>query len=148
MTLTQAKLAEILGVSQSAISQCSKRGMPTTSVAEARAWRDENLNPCKTKSPPLPPRPPHLAELLAQAEARLAVGDPVADRLPDLRAALRLLPAADRSAVKMSIELWDRLTERVSHATGDCPFKELSDAEAEDVGEFWFAAAAGEVFAP
>ena len=47
---TQSAIARALGVAKSRISALKSQGMPTHSIAAARAWREENLNPARIKS--------------------------------------------------------------------------------------------------
>lgn len=42
--LTQARLAQALGISQPRVASLHAAGMPTTSVAAAQAWRSANLD--------------------------------------------------------------------------------------------------------
>lgn len=44
-TMTMTGLGEALGLSKGQISKLAAKGMPTDSVAAARAWRAENLHP-------------------------------------------------------------------------------------------------------
>ncbi|RUQ37414.1 MAG: hypothetical protein EKK71_04335 [Candidatus Competibacteraceae bacterium] len=152
MKLTQSRLAEALFISQSAVSQLAKQGMPTNSVEAARAWRAANLAPARVKTDPnlvrLGSGPPQLAALLQEAEAHLDVGADLAPLLPDLRAALRRVPADQRAAVAMSADLWQVLTEHIAHAFEDCPSEDLEDSAAQEIGNFWYSMAAGEPWTP
>ncbi len=139
MSITQIQLAAALGISQPAVSQCVKQGMPTHSVEAARHWRECNLDPARTKPAP---RPPTLAAMLRKAEALLEAGESVAPLLPRIREALRQVPANQRADIAMSMGLWDALTASVGSADP------LTMAEGEGMGAFWFAIAAGEVIAP
>lgn len=49
--LNQASLAKALGVSEATISKDKNRGMPVSSLAEARAWRSDHLDPAHMKAP-------------------------------------------------------------------------------------------------
>ncbi len=145
MPLTQIQLAAALGLSQSAISQLAKQGMPTHSIESARTWREANLNPARTKfSPGLP----SLLGLLQEAEARISAGEDIAPLLPTLRRALRQVPAAQRADIAMSERLWDALTASVGSAFGRETAESPTMVEGEGMGAFWFAVAAGEVIAP
>lgn len=46
--LTQKRLGELLGISQSRVAQLHARGMPTQTVDAARAWREANLDPVQS----------------------------------------------------------------------------------------------------
>ena len=45
----QTHLAELLGLSKGTVSQQVARGMPTTSVEAAQAWRQQNIDPARRK---------------------------------------------------------------------------------------------------
>lgn len=45
----QTHLAELLGLSKGTVSAQAARGMPTTSVEAAQAWRQENIDPARKK---------------------------------------------------------------------------------------------------
>ncbi len=145
MPLTQIQLAAALGLSQSAISQLAKQGMPTDSVEAARQWRECNLHPGRAKPAP---RAPSWRALLEEAAALLDVGGDIGPLLPDLRCALKQVPANQRAAVGMSERLWDALTASVGSAFERETPESLTTAEAEGMGAFWFSAAAGEVIMP
>ncbi len=145
MSLTQIQLATALGLSQAAISQSVAKGMPTHSIEAARAWREANLDPARAK--PVP-RPPTLAALLRSAEALLEAGEGVAPLLPRIREALRKVPADQRAAVTMSEDLWDSLTAPIGHAFKPERGAALTQAEADEMGGFWYAMAAGEPWMP
>ena len=145
MPLTQIQLAAALGLSQPAVSQCVKQGMPTHSVEAARHWRECNLHPARAKPAP---QAPSLSALLEEAEALLDVGGDIGPLLPDLRRVLHEVPAEQRTAVGMSERLWDALTASVGSAFGRETAESLTMAGGEGMGAFWFAVAAGEVIAP
>lgn len=144
MRLTQLQLAAALGISQPAVSQLVAQGMPAASIEAAQAWRKANLNPARAKFPPEPPR---LLGLLQDAEARIAAGEDIAPLLPALRRALRQVPADQRANVAMSVALWDALTNPIG-STIERETATLTTAEAEEMGVFWYALAAGEPWTP
>ena len=145
MSLTQIQLAAALGLSQAAISQSVAKGMPTHSIEAARAWRETHLHPGRAKPAP---RAPTLAALLRKAEALLEAGEGVAPLLPRIREALRQVPADQRAAVAMSEGLWDSLTAPIGHAFKPERGAALTQAEADEMGAFWYAMAAGEPWMP
>ena len=55
--LSQAMLARRLGISPAAVTKAKAQGMPTSSVAAARAWRRAHLDPAHTKPEPGAPPP-------------------------------------------------------------------------------------------
>ena len=145
MSLTQIQLAAALGLSQAAISQSVAKGMPTHSIAAARAWRETHLHPGRAKPAP---RAPSLSALLEEAEALLDVGGDIGPLMPDLRLALRQVPDDPRAAVAMSEGLWDSLTAPIGHAFKPERGAALTPAEADEMGGFWYAMAAGEPWMP
>ena len=145
MSLTQIQLAAALGLSQAAISQSVAKGMPTHSIEAARAWRETHLHPGRAKPAP---RAPSLSALLEEAEALLDVGGDIGPLMPDLRLALRQVPDDQRAAVAMSEGLWDSLTAPIGHAFKPERGAALTQAEADEMGAFWFAVAAGESWMP
>ena len=145
MSLTQIQLAAALGLSQAAISQSVAKGMPTHSIEAARAWRETHLHPCRAKPAP---RAPSLSALLEEAEALLDVGGDIGPLMPDLRLALRQVPADQRAAVAMSKDLWDSLTAPIGHAFKPERGAALTQGEVDEMGGFWYAMAAGEPWMP
>ncbi len=71
----------------------------------------------------------------------------------DLRAALRAVPMRQREGVALAVEVWDALTDAVASRlardddqVGDSQRVEPDElGESGELGEFWFAVAAGEV---
>jgi len=45
----QSHLAELLHISRATVSQQARRGMPTTSLEAAQAWREANIDPARRK---------------------------------------------------------------------------------------------------
>jgi phage terminase Nu1 subunit (DNA packaging protein) len=43
--VTQAEIADALGISGATVSRFKRKGMPVSSIEAARAWRDENVRP-------------------------------------------------------------------------------------------------------
>jgi len=127
--------------------------MPVDSPEAAAAWRAANIAPRMPRRPPPPPAPPPpspaqqpvLALATSTAEL-LAAGADVQPLVPALRAALAAVPAAERSPLALPMPVWRLLTADVlALVPSDKQEGELSDADAEALGPFWFAAAAGEV---
>ena len=145
MRLTQIQLATGLGISQANVSKLVRLGMPTTSLEAARRWREENLDPARAKPAP---RPPTLAALLRKAEALLEAGEGVAPLLPRIREALRQVPDDQRAAVALSVDLWHVLVKHVADACEPERGAALTPAEADEMGVFWYAMAAGEPWMP
>lgn len=145
MKLTQTQLATGLGISQANVSKLVRLGMPQHSIAAARAWRENNLDLARAK--PAPHAPSRRA-LLEAAETLLERGGDIGPLLPELRRTLRQVPANQRAAVAMSERLWDALTASVGSAFGRETTESLTPAEADEMGGFWYALAAGEPWRP
>lgn len=92
----RTELALWLGIAKSAVSAQAQRGMPTSILEAAQAWRREHINPARKKGTrfdpsKLPPSQQNPAEAVKRAAALLnqvvaQVGQSIADhleRLPD-----------------------------------------------------------------
>ncbi|MFZ1827995.1 MAG: hypothetical protein WAW42_04355 [Candidatus Competibacteraceae bacterium] len=140
--MKQADLAKALGLTQPTVSALKARGMPTDSVAAARAWRAAHVNPVIRL--PRPTRPPKLPPLpsVAAGEAMLATGaDIFSPILPAIRAELRAVHPPLRGSVLLSLELWDKLTEHLPLPADPTP---LDDDAANEMGDFFYSLACGE----
>lgn len=83
--MSQSQIAKALGISQPAVAQLAKKGMPTDSVEAAQAWRSVNIGVKRAKAMPAAPRhsalatsePAELSDELAVTDRlrRLAVQD-------------------------------------------------------------------------
>jgi transcriptional regulator with XRE-family HTH domain len=83
--MSQSQIAKALGISQPAVAQLAKKGMPTDSVEAAQAWRSANIGVKRAKAMPAAPRqsasapsePAELSDELAVTDRlrRLAVKD-------------------------------------------------------------------------
>jgi hypothetical protein len=110
--MTQAQLARELGISGAMVSKLRVRGMPTSSLAEARAWRDQNLDPSLTKEM----RRPDQAEDVQSARELAVVNE--LGRLAHrdfgrygelLRSAMLALTEEQQEHVVLELEVWDAL---------------------------------------
>lgn len=148
---TKTQLAEALGISRQEVHRYAKKGMPCESIEAARAWRMESVR--VRISEPRAPAPATLIRLVHElqdagaallAEGRRAAFDAMA---PTLRQALRRVPARHRSRVLLAMPVIDALTEEMQRTLEEFeePHGPLSDEEAQTMGEFWYATAAGEV---
>ena len=74
--MTKKELAEALGISGSMVSRLAKQGMPVSSVAAARAWRELHLETARMKGfradTPYTPQPQRVAAAAKANSARLA----------------------------------------------------------------------------
>ena len=83
--MSQSQIAKALGISQPAVAQLAKKGMPTDSVEAAQAWRSANIGVKRGKAMPAasrqsasaPSEPAELSDELAVTDRlrRLAVQD-------------------------------------------------------------------------
>jgi hypothetical protein len=132
--LLQVELARDLDISPSMVTRLKARGMPTHSVAVARAWRSSHLDPTMVKSIRQPRKPMRAArkggtligersdrtgKVWTKLEAETALGlikAFAAHAAVDfdgwckpLRHTMRLLPVAWWDQVDLDDELWDKL---------------------------------------
>jgi transcriptional regulator with XRE-family HTH domain len=76
--MSQSQIAKALGISQPAVAQLAKKGMPTDSVEAAQAWRSANIGVKRAKA-----MPAALATIgAAGLRARGAIGRTGRDRPP------------------------------------------------------------------
>ena len=151
--LTGRQLAAALQIDPGLVSRDRKRGMPVHSVEAARAWRAENVG--------LRYRPTRGAvlaasELLDAAALRLAAGGELGELEPRLRAALRGVPEHRRDdflADAHMIVIVALCRDALARVTPADPAEReaerrrasaMTEAEAAEVGAFWYSVAAGE----
>ncbi len=171
---SQNHLAELLDLSRGAVSRLAARGMPTSSVEAAQAWRKANLDPARTKGnrcdeyrrgrPAAPASDEaqclrRVRVLMDAAAKALAAGQRIDHLVPELRHALAGVPLQQRDAAGLDADVMAVL---VHHVIARVPPKEgnprnddgspvwcdgasLSDQDAQELGEFWYAVAAGEL---
>jgi hypothetical protein len=129
------------------VTKLKKQGMPVESVEAAVQWRRANIR-FDMRAKQLPQTPP-VASLQKVTELSLLALDALQCGefeliAPKLREALRSLPPG--ADVCMPSEVWDALTRHVFKkvaASQDFEAGDLSDQEAETMGEFWLAIASG-----
>ena len=169
---SQAAIGRALGLSPASMTKCKHLGMPVHSLEAARTWREHNIAPTMHKylkpSPMTQPRPkarqpsgalPHALALLGIAAAALEAGQSITPMVPTLRAAMHAVPECERDATMLlPFEVMDVLTAEVVSALPprdalnddgspawhgeDNP---MTDDEADEMGRFWYQAAAGEI---
>lgn len=152
-------LAVALGISPSLVSRFAGRGMPTHDIELARRWRDRHLDPARRKEHRAQ-LPPSFDALVARAEragarALAALGGPTwPNASDDCRAALRAVPTIARPAVRLPVPVFDALCAEVIAAVEadrtDADRQRdaevfADDAEADEMGAFWYSVAAGEL---
>ena len=153
MVPTQSEIAAALQIDKSLVSRYRKRGMPVHSIEAARAWKFSHVRPRIGSAWPPEAAPPsaqlHAAQALADhAGELLAAGGDVAALVPAVRLALAAVPEHERADVGLSRELWDVLVDRVLALVPDEEKNSdahMGPAEEEDMGDFWYRVAAGEV---
>jgi hypothetical protein len=162
--LTQASIGRALGLSRSLIHRYVGMGMPTTSIAAARAWHQDSIRPTahglnepdkahRRERTPTPASVVQASALMAHAADALATGQDITVMVPALRAALRAVPARERAAMLLQSEVMDVLTADAFAVVHQCDSSEqntdnnepMTEAEAEELGRFWFKVAAGEI---
>ena len=175
---SQNHLAELLGIAKSICSRHKARGMPTDSVEAARAWMNATLDPARRKGirfdqhyqapakqrqptpPPMPTLAAQASALMAAADALLEAHQPIAALVPSLRAALHAVPEPERDSVELRLDVVRLL---VAHVVALWPEdkatlcddgspayldRDMTDSEAQEMGEFWYQVAAGEWLVP
>jgi hypothetical protein len=113
-----------------------------------------------------PPKPTtslvvtQVSTLMDAASALLEAGQPITALVPSLRAALRAVPHQERGAVGLYLDVTKVLVadvlalwpaDRNAKCEDGSPVyldRDMTDAEAQEMGEFWYAAAAGEWVVP
>ena len=170
----QTDLARMLGIAKSAVSAQVRRGMPTTSLEAAQAWRREHIDPARKKGSRLDryyrprqqlpaPETDALAQvitLMATASDALTRGQGIEAMVPALRGALAAVPPElrdDFGTLPMPVmrvllrHVLDVLPARESNPTDEAgnPFyidgTTLSDEDAKAAGAIWYEIAAGEL---
>ncbi len=121
--MTRKEVGDALGITPQAVGLLVKRGMPVTSIAAARAWRERNID--LTRSRPARPKPsspdyvtsdrlPWTEDDIERAHAQLrlfakfAEDDFAAWQAP-LRMAMAALPSPEWDRVDLSESLWRQL---------------------------------------
>lgn len=172
MALKRQDLADALGVTTMQVSRLARRGMPTSSVREARAWRLANLDPSQAREfrvhtrrrvqPPKAAAPAPNADAaavsiaademaigLVERLAELADRDPTGPWTDDFRRALRELPLPLRAHLRLPLALVDRLVGPALEVLDIAPDREAAeaqdDADADLVGAVLLALVAGDL---
>lgn len=170
----QTALANMLGIAKSAVSAQARRGMPTTTLEAAQAWRKENIDPGRKKGSRLDKyyQPRHaqqaqqtdaracVIDLMAKAAEANAAGLDIDPMIPGLRRAMAAVPPEwrdDLGELPMPVvrvllrDVLAVLPDRATNPTNDdgAPFyidgAELTDEEAQFTGSIWYQIAAGEL---
>lgn len=146
-----ADLARALKISTSMVRRLVRKGMPTSDVAAAQAWRRENTDPARAKVPP--PRLSdhyHVAQSLGMhLGGVLARGEDTSGLIGPMRIALRALPPREAEELKLPMPVWLALTADVREAMemhaapGDVG--KLDEEEAGAMSKFWMGVAGGDV---
>jgi hypothetical protein len=163
-TPSQSAIARALGIAKSRITALKQRGMPTHSIEAARAWRQENLNPARTKDfmrLAMASSPHASNELPLMVRQAITLAENAADALeagvfwaavPRLQFAMKCLSRAEREQFAMPVVVWDELTREMAAslaantaAMGNPPehFLKPDEPVSDYVENFWFEVAAG-----
>lgn len=160
--LSQNAIGRELGLSSANMTKLRKQGCPTDSVESVRAWRLDRQNIAQRK--PEPPRAssPHLRRLehagacMQAAAAMLEAGASLDAFAPTLRSALAAVPVRVRDQVHLHLDVMKVLLApvlalvppRESNPINDdgtpAYVDQMSDGDAQELGAFWYAVAAGE----
>ena len=164
-TPTQTAIAQALGIARSRVTAMKQQGMPTHSIQAARAWRQANLDPCRTKDftrQALQPRAEPPIELSRKLRDAMKLADTAADALeagvfwavvPGLQFAMKCLSEQEREQFTMPVAVWDELTREMAATIADANADtinpsdhrpELGDAECDAMGDFWYEVAMGQ----
>lgn len=159
---SQNAIGRELGLSSANMTKLRKQGCPMDSVESVRAWRLARQNIAKRKPEPRRTNKPHLRELahaeacMQAAVAMLEAGASLDVFTPTLRAALAAVPLPSRDRVALHLGVMKVLlapvlalvAPRASDPLNDdgtpVYVNDMTDAEAQEVGEFLYQAAAGE----
>ncbi len=125
-------LAAALGLSPASITALAARGMPTTSVAAARAWRRRNLAGHRTKDGRVDSvgsgrRPTSPAYIAARTARELADADLALHELQRRRAML-VNPAAVRRELDSHLRALREAAGRIPGRLADCVARETDPA--------------------
>ena len=158
---SQAAIGRALRISPSAVTKFKAMGMPVDSVQNAHAWRQNNIKPSVHTAARRRPgeSPASMADtsvenaqsLMTIAEASLEAGEGIGAMVQTLRAALAAVPQSRRDSVMVSGPVMDVLVADVASCLAtdaDGPsgsVEAMTDAEALDMGRFWYRVAAGEI---
>jgi hypothetical protein len=157
---TQSQIAEALGIDPAMVTRYKARGMPIDSIESAQSWKLAHVRvrvglPGKPSrsSPPIAPDASRAAaeKMMTSAAALLQSGGDLAPFVPALRTALAAVPKDERVGMLFHPNVMDVLTADVAAQVSDDsagdenPGANLSDDEAQRMGAFWYAVAAGEI---
>lgn len=161
---SQATIARALDIAKSRVTALKKIGMPVDSIEGARAWRDANLNPARTKDfmrLAMAPRAQSSTERAPMLQQAIALAENAADALeagvfwaavPGLQFAMKCLSSKQREQFTMPMTVWSELTrEMVASLTANAAvidkpldhFLKPDETVSEYMENFWFEVAAG-----
>ena len=168
---SQNHLADLLGISKSVVSAQVARGMPTSTLEDAQAWRKRNLDPARSKgqrfdrfrtAPPAkrPKTDPvgRVNALMQRADQTLAEGLPLGGLIQELKTAMAAVQQSQRDNVHLSVAVMRVLLERILSWLGDpaktpnfsdgtpiyCDGASMTDEDAQAAGEMLYSLACGE----
>ena len=119
----QSDLARLLNLSKSAVSVQVKRGMPTTSLEDAQAWRKSNLDPARRKGerfdqykkPGQKSQVENTNALLEWADDELQNGRQIVEKANEISLVMRSVPNHLRAQIVATKRVTSALTD---HALG------------------------------
>lgn len=166
---TGREIARHLGVHPSRVSQLRREGLPVDSLEAAERWYRANVDMVRSIGNRLSrgaPVPKWAADRGAEAQhdsaleragalgtaAHYALEAGAFEQIePELRAALRAVPIADRSRLKLPEDVFDALCADVladikaHEKPGDFTDAAIPPEDVEWLADFWFRVAAGEL---
>ncbi len=160
--LSQNAIGRELGLSSANMTKLRKQGCPMDSVESVRAWRQERQSIAQRKPEPRRAKGPNIHHLahaeacMQAAAAMLEAGASIDPFSPTLRAALAAVPVGVRDQVHLHLDVMKALLTpvlalfppRESNPVNDDGTPtytgHMSDDDAQVVGAFWYAVAAGE----
>lgn len=155
--MKQSHLAAVLGVSPAMVSKMKAAGMPCTSAAEAKAWRQANLSLGHTKAlridylcrEPDPAAVLRRLKTFGEAAAIELEAGRFGELADDLRETMRSLPAEHRPHLAMPAAVWDALIPAAVveelRAPPDDGERPATPEDAEEVGQVVYGLACGEL---
>lgn len=168
-TPTGRQIAAHLGITPGRVSQLKHEGLPTDSIEAAERWYRANVDPVRSignrlsRGAPIPKWPDNRQAAVqrdgaAALDRAARLGDAAHHALaagafgvmePELRAALRAVPLADRSRLELPEDVLEELCADVLAVArkfdDEADRGALSDEDVEWLGDFWYRVAAGEV---
>ena len=157
----QSDLARMLGIAKSAVSNQVKRGMPTTSLEEAQAWRKSNLDPGRRKGarfdkyrkPGQKSQIENINEMLQWADDELQNGRQIVAQAHEISLSMRSVPDNRREQIKATKRVTSALVDfhlGLTHDMNEQPTDDVQpgvfcDDDRQFLEELRYSLASGEL---